>query len=93
MAFLVFLSAILLPIAFWPTGTNDLSNLVSEPKRRFLGWTFLISQIASRLNNYIVYGMNADMYAQNGKRAKVWTVPCKFTFSGMDQSQTLAYYS
>ena len=77
MAFLVFLSAVILPIAICPTETSDLSHLVSEPCRRLLGWTFLISHFAGRLNNYIVYGIAADVYAQNGKRAKYWTVPCK----------------
>ena len=80
MAFLVFSFAILLPIAIWPTGTSDLSHLVSEPSRRLLGWTFLLSHLAGRLNNYIIYGVAADVYAQNGKRAKFWTVPCECAF-------------
>ena len=79
-AFLVCLSMVLLPIAIWPTGTSDFSKIISESHYRVLGWAFLISHFAGRLNNYIVYGMAADVYLQNGKRAKFWTVPCKCIF-------------
>lgn len=77
MALLVCLSAILLPIALWPMESNDLSQSISEQNRRLLGWAYLVSHIGSRMNNYIVYGMNADAYVLNGKREKYWTVPCK----------------
>ena len=86
-AFLVFLSAVLLPIALWPTKAGDLSHLASEPIHRLLGWTFLVSHFANRLNNYVVYGIAADAYVQNGKRVKYWTVPCTLTLYRMFQTK------
>lgn len=81
MAFLVFLSALLLPIAIWPTKSGDVSQFATEPVCRLLGWMFLVSHFATKLTNYIVYGMDADAYVQSGKRVKFWTAPCKGSFS------------
>ena len=76
-AFLVFLSAILMPIAIFPTKSHDLTDVVPESSRRLLGWTFLLSYTMSTLNNYIVFGVAGMAHLENARRAKLWVAPCK----------------
>lgn len=75
--FPVLFAAVLLPVTIWPTKDVDFIHVVTRPRRRFLGLTFLISNFTTGLNNYSVHGIAADRPQLNGKREKYWTVPCK----------------
>ena len=76
-AFLVFLSAILMPIAIFPTKSHDLTDVVPESSRHLLEWTFLLSYAKSTLNSFIVFGVAGMANLENARRSKLWVAPCE----------------
>lgn len=66
-----------MPIAIFPTRSEDLDPILSREKRRLLGRAFVLHYVTSTINSYIIFGVEGMAYLEHAKKAKIWAAPCK----------------
>ncbi len=77
------LALLLLPIALYPTGSND-STIASPEHQRHLSWLrnlFLVTYLSHKINIFIMYKHIGLSKLANFTSHEVWVAPCKSSYS------------
>lgn len=66
-----------LPIAVFPTQSNEFATILSRHDQFWLRTIFLVAFIASKANNIFVYAHIGMQRLANAQSCETWCAPCK----------------